>query len=129
MLFGSYFKDKKHRKELLLQASQRARELEAKKRTLDETRARKLERQVELWTIQRLGEDMEEEYFTVSHELADLIKQIAAISEYLEDLGGAYTACEKSKESAELERLLAIADPWAEKIRLGTQDAVPRIAV
>jgi len=129
MLFDSLFKNKRHRDELVAQADTKIDALTRRRDSLDEARILKLKRQVELWAIMNLDPDSEEEYFNVTRLIASLIKEIAAIEEYMDDLSGARKACRMDKNCSMLEHLLIIEDPWAEKIKQGLQDALPRVAV
>ena len=127
MIFDSLFEAPRHRAKLIVQADEKIQALKVRRTALDEARTVKLQRQVDLWSILNLDSEAEEEYFRISALIAELIKEIAAIDEYVEDLRMARVLCENTKVVTELERLLAIEDPWAEKIKLGTQDALPRI--
>jgi|GEM_PF-5872727 len=126
MLFDVLFKDKRHRADLVAQAETKERFLLDHRASLDHMRLLKLKRQVELWSILNLDSDSEEEYFSISRTIADLVKEIGAIDEYTDDMKSARLKCKDKKQCDILEHLLQIEDPWAEKIKKGTQDAIPR---
>lgn len=128
-MFDSLFKEKRRREKVVRQADEKIAVLVRRRDDLDSARQMKLQRQVDLWSIPHLDSATEEEYFVVSRLIADLIKEIAAIDEYISDLRQARYECVEAKKTEEIDRLLAIEDPWAEKIKLGTQDEVPRLAV
>ena len=127
MIFDFLFQKEKQRAEHINRAQAKISVLEKQREALETKRKDGLQRQVELWSITNLDSNSEAEYLKVSALIAQLIKQIAAIDEYICDVREACALYEKTSNATLLEKLLAIEDPWAEKIKLGTQDALPRI--
>ena len=126
-MFESFLQDRRHRAALIAAAEAKGKVLADRRVNLEQTHEMKLKRQVELWTIFNLVKDSEEEYFNVTRTVANLVKEIAAIDEYTTDLHSASNVCRDEKQCESLEQLLNIEDPWLEKIKQGTQDALPRV--
>jgi hypothetical protein len=108
-------------------ALQRDEQLMLRRNALEERHTAKLARQAELWSIFDLSNDLEDEYYKVSSSLAQIIKEQVAIDEYLHDLRVARVECNRNGACEHVREMLAVDDPWAEKVRRGEDQAVPKV--
>lgn len=127
MLLDRFFKAKKQHAELVQLSLAKEAKLQARLEVIKKEHATKMNRQVELWSIMNLESDLEEEYMNITKAIANLVKEQAAINEYLYDLLIANATCQESGNCIALESLLKIDDPWQAKIDAGLADALPRV--
>jgi len=129
MFIAAFFRRRREKAQLLSRASERLGSLTARRKAIEVTRLADLRRQVELWSVMNLDSSGEEEYFAVSRRIADRVKEEAAIDEYLANVRQASVRCNSASQCEELGSLLAIDDPWQEKLRQGRQDELPKVAL
>ncbi len=123
----SFLSGEATQKQVVEQALQREKQLVIERQSLEEERQQKMMRQVELWSIMELSYELEEEYHNVTAHIAELVKHIAAIDEYVARLRSARMECRDKEACEHIKAMLRIADPWAEKQKTGKKDALPAV--
>jgi hypothetical protein len=113
--------------ELYEKALARDEQLMLRRNQLELTHTNKLARQAELWSIFNLSNDLEDEYYKVSSSVAQIVKEQSAIDEYLHELRVARVVCNRNGDCQAIESMLAVSDPWQEKIRSGKDQDLPTI--
>ncbi len=127
MSLFSLFSGADSQQKVVEQAMLREKQLAAERQALELQRQEKMMRQVELWSIMELSYELEEEYHTVTATIAELVKHIAAIDEYVGKLRSARMECRDKEACEQIKSILLIVDPWVEKQKEGKTDALPTV--
>lgn len=81
---------------------------------LEKEKDQKLQRQVELWSIMNLSQELEQEYKRVGEAIAYHVKGMRLLEKRMKELALARYHC-KDKECTELSQLLGLLEPTEEQ--------------
>lgn len=110
----SFFNSQPSNRQILQRSEQRLAEILQNREEMEATRQQLLHRQVELWSVLTPSSDLEDEYKSVSSEIAILIQKEQGLDEFIKRFRLCDYHCRQG-QCEEISAILEIEDPFEGK--------------